>query len=379
MSTIRRQIWTSLSIGLTASVLLGTLVLEPAHAWGGKKEVTGLETAVPATSTQIAKSTSKSQSPLAPFMGDNWHASPLIDTTAPQGATPAKPGAPQTPAGPPKPDPEVVLKPILPFVSDIEKRLQIPQQSPALKTPERLNRLQEIVFGSRVYTDAGEVLAKLASLFPQEAAKSRPALAALLPKNPSFAPNVGTATVPKSPNMAGTRPLPQQPAYANAPTSNLQNTSQAPLGMTSNGKGYYRPNPMPPAFQTQDPQPGIEEHIQSQPNSNDPFGYQQNMAPAPQPHSQPTWGSTNLSFPKPAYAPANPNATASPQAEPTPFYNEPPSRNVQLNHAPVTAPSPSLQRLANKFFNNPQKDDDAKEIDWDAWDRYMDGPGTAMQ
>jgi len=317
-----------------------------------------------------------SQSPLAPFMGDNWHPSPLVDTTAPQGTSTAKPGTTaQTPAGPPKPDPEVILKPILPFVADIEKRLQIPQQTPAIKTPERLNRLQEIVFGSRVYSDAGEVLAKLASLFPLEAAKSRPALASLLPKNPSFAPPVGTASVPKSPNMAGTRPLPQQPAYGNPatmPTSNFQSASQAPTGLNTAGKGYYRPNPMPPAFQTQDPQPGIEQHIQSQPMQPDPFGYQQNLAPAP----QPTWGSTNLSFPKPATAPSYGTSNAQ-QADPTPFYNEPPSRNVQLNHTPVTAPSPSLQRLANKFYNHPQKDNDS-EMDWDAWDRYMDGPGNAQ-
>ncbi len=372
-------ILTSLSLGLAVSLVLSL----PLVAWSRKATTTSAVTSSPAG--------------MSPFLGDGWRPSPLVDTTAPKptthGATTT--AGKQAPATPAKPDPEIILRPILPFVSDIERSLQIPQQTPALKTPERLNRLQEIVFGSRVYNDAGEVLAKLAALFPAEAAKSRPALAALLPKNPNFSHLPAT-------KMTGYRPATQSQQALQRPTS--VQFSDSP----DTQRNWFRPNPMPPVFQTQAPQPGL-----GVPDSNSKtdapdsyaaphydFQHQYNQSGSalqpslPQPEAQPQWGNSRLSFPQPAYPPSygtGYGSSASPA--PQPFYNEPPVRNVQLNHLPqapqqppVTAPSPTLQQLANKFLNAPQttsekssSNSEHEDFDWKAWDRYMDGNGAPVQ
>lgn len=112
--------------------------------------------------------------------GADWQAKPLIDNTAKPQALPSQPAAkPVTQAAQPKPDAELEakLKPAEPFISSVEKQLAIkPKAGDSLVN--RLDTLQNVLYGESKYQDAGELLAQLASVFPNEAAKAHADLTA---------------------------------------------------------------------------------------------------------------------------------------------------------------------------------------------------------
>lgn len=104
--------------------------------------------------------------------GDGWQARPLLDTTKPVMA--AAPESKQTPPAP-QADVEAILKPAEPFIASIETKLTLPPK-PGTPLLQRLNTLQAVLWGGPRYQDAGELLAKLADMFPQEAAQAHAGL-----------------------------------------------------------------------------------------------------------------------------------------------------------------------------------------------------------
>ncbi len=143
-----------------------------------------------------------------------WEAKPLVDSTAPNGVTPVAPAGQSANAGTPTDPPqaprlEEVLKPAVPFIESVEAKLYLAPKKDELLA-ERLNNIQTVLFGEVKYHDAGELLAKMAELFPQEAAKARADLLAqmkndLTPQSPQG-----------KPVMTQPQPAPQQTAM-NAP------------------------------------------------------------------------------------------------------------------------------------------------------------------
>jgi hypothetical protein len=109
------------------------------------------------------------------FAGADWQPRPLVDYNAPA-STPAQPqaAAPKaTPAAPPiQPDLEARLKPVEPFVKEIENRLLIKPKT-ATGLVNRLNNLQTVLFGAQQYNDAGQLITKLSEIFPEEAKKAQ--------------------------------------------------------------------------------------------------------------------------------------------------------------------------------------------------------------
>lgn len=113
--------------------------------------------------------------------GSDWKPTPLVDTSAPAISKPAeaKPGtsvasssaSASAAAAKTQLELETKLKPAEPFMKDVESKLNV---KPPAGTPlvQRLNTIQMVLFGEPKYQDAGELLAKLAELFPQEAAKA---------------------------------------------------------------------------------------------------------------------------------------------------------------------------------------------------------------
>lgn len=116
--------------------------------------------------------------------GLGWRPKPLVDYNAP----PPLPPAPlaQAPVQPVQPDQnalvEQALKPMLPFVSSVEKTLQV---NPGLgaSAQSRLNQLQAVLFGEPLYQDAGELLSRLAQLFPMEAEQAHRQMQADIDQN----------------------------------------------------------------------------------------------------------------------------------------------------------------------------------------------------
>lgn len=114
--------------------------------------------------------------------GANWKATPLVDTSI----TPPVVAAPKIqsvkPAPPAQPELEARLKPAEPFIKDVEAKLLM---TPTTGSPlvQRLDNLQMVLFGEQKYQDAGQLLAKLAEIFPQEAAKANAELNKQLQSN----------------------------------------------------------------------------------------------------------------------------------------------------------------------------------------------------
>ena len=170
--------------------------------------------------------------------GADWKPTPLVDTNAPspskqpdsKESSPAKPGvsgASQAEAAQQKLL-ETRLKPAEPFIKDVESKLYLkPPQDASLV--QRLNTIQAVLFGEPKYQDAGELLAKLAELFPQEAAKAN---AELNKQLQSSLPPVKTIESAKAKGKSRGKQVVQQAPFAAMPQSPSQATSS----------GYY-PNP----------------------------------------------------------------------------------------------------------------------------------------
>lgn len=144
-----------------------------------------------------------------------WEAKPLVDSAPSGGVTPAEPvpssnAAPT--AQPPAPRLEEVLKPAVPFIESVEAKLYLaPRKDELLAT--RLNRIQTVLFGEVKYQDAGELLAKMAELFPQEAAKARADLLAQMKNSmpPQPAQSKPAAQPSPSPQTAMNAPIQTYP------------------------------------------------------------------------------------------------------------------------------------------------------------------------
>jgi hypothetical protein len=124
---------------------------------------------------------------------NNWTPKPLVDTNPV-----AKPVA--TPVQPPaiRPDAEALLKPAEPFIGSVEKQLYI-QPTSGTTLVQRLNHLQSVLFGTAKYQDAGQLLNKLAEIYPQEAAQARANLTAQLqPKQPQQQAHSGIYIPPQA-------------------------------------------------------------------------------------------------------------------------------------------------------------------------------------
>jgi hypothetical protein len=120
-----------------------------------------------------------------------WEPKPLVDTSAPANKPAVAPTQPQAskPTGPSSEEIEKRLKPAEPFIQDVETRLSIKPKSGDLLA-QRLSRLQMVLFGEPKYDDAGQLLAKLSEMFPQEAAKAE---AALLTQAKTVVPPISAA------------------------------------------------------------------------------------------------------------------------------------------------------------------------------------------
>lgn len=146
--------------------------------------------------------------------GANWQAKPLVDTSVTRQPVAESKPTPTKPVTPAQPELEARLKPAEPFIKDVEARLTI---SPTTGSPlvQRLNNLQSILFGEQKYQDAGELLAKLAEMFPQEAAKANAELnkqlqSSLPPVKPT--PSTSADKANKTHSKAA-KPIIQPPAY----------------------------------------------------------------------------------------------------------------------------------------------------------------------
>ena len=167
--------------------------------------------------------------------GTNWQAKPLVDHSAAPKATStpatAKPAA-STPA--PKPDAELEakLKPAEPFIASIEKQMAL-QPKPGEALVNRLDSLQNVLFGESKYQDAGELLAQLASIFPAEAAKAHADLTAKMQNaqqqaqttqagKPSTARTAPKQAVMPPQQTASAFPQTGQTAYPQQPVQQVQ-------------------------------------------------------------------------------------------------------------------------------------------------------------
>jgi hypothetical protein len=66
---------------------------------------------------------------------------------------------------------EAKLKPYEPFIQGVETELSLKSKAD-ISLVQRLNTIQAVLFGGPQYQDAGELLAKLADVFPKQAAKA---------------------------------------------------------------------------------------------------------------------------------------------------------------------------------------------------------------
>ncbi len=172
--------------------------------------------------------------------GADWKPTPLVDTSAPsaskqpegKASSPAKPGvssASQAEAAQQKLL-ETRLKPAEPFMKDVESKLYLkPPQDASLV--QRLNTIQAVLFGEPKYQDAGELLAKLAELFPQEAAKANAELNKQLQSSLPPVKSVETGkTTGKSRGKQIVQPAPVTAMQQNQPQSASSGYYQSPTG-----------------------------------------------------------------------------------------------------------------------------------------------------
>jgi hypothetical protein len=149
--------------------------------------------------------------------GNNWTPRPLVDT-AQSPATPAK----STTTTPAQPTPSVSveqearLKPYELFISDVEKQLSL-QPKAGTSLVNRLNGIQTVLFAGPQYQDAGQLIGKLAELFPKEAAKAQSQMA-----SQSTAPSIESSTDLTSEKARKTVPKAANAAPSQAPVNGNQ-------------------------------------------------------------------------------------------------------------------------------------------------------------
>lgn len=103
--------------------------------------------------------------------GVGWKPKPLVDHT-PKPVTTLSPAASTKPVAAVNPSTEAFLKPMVPFISSVEKELLInPGSTQSIQG--RLDNLQSVLFGDKVYPNPSDALAKIAALYPAQAAQSR--------------------------------------------------------------------------------------------------------------------------------------------------------------------------------------------------------------
>jgi hypothetical protein len=187
--------------------------------------------------------------------GSGWIPKPLVDPNA-SVTQPGKPVAAADAAGPADAELEKSLKPAEPFIRDVESKLLIRPKS-GVSLVSRLNTVQTVLFGEAKYKDAGEVLAKMAELFPQEAAKAHAELTRQMNPPTAAATKPGKIMMMKGPSSSAQsfgnqgagnfQSLPQTlpPAGANqkpvvtAPSPSSQVSSQ------TSPKNAPKDNPLP--------------------------------------------------------------------------------------------------------------------------------------
>jgi hypothetical protein len=169
--------------------------------------------------------------------GGDWQAKPLVDNSAPAVVTP-QPQVTSSPTAPVvQPDLEAKLKPVEPFILEVENRLTL-KTKPGVTIVQRLNTLQTVLFGAQKYQDAGELIAKLAEIFPQEAQKAQAELEKQFQSamQASAAPSNLKVMNPKSPMMPtgpGTGPA-YRPAQPGIPSRMAQAAPQKKRGFWNN-------------------------------------------------------------------------------------------------------------------------------------------------
>ncbi len=136
-------------------------------------------------------------SQVAAGIGLDWEPRPLTPppsykktatTTPTTSAVPSqKKAVPAKPAGPTPAQIEAKLSPFKPFVAKVEKRLQI-NESGKKPTIDRLNTIQDVLYGGDKFKDAGELIGELAKLFPEDAKAARSELVASMKNKKTTAP-----------------------------------------------------------------------------------------------------------------------------------------------------------------------------------------------
>ncbi len=134
-----------------------------------------------------SESVATDQAQVATGIGSDWEPRPLTPPPSYQKPASLLPQAsdekPQTKALPAKPagltsaQIEAKLSPFKPFVKRVETRLQITKMSNK-PTLDRLNTIQDVLYGGDKFKDAGELIAELAKLFPEDAKATRNELVA---------------------------------------------------------------------------------------------------------------------------------------------------------------------------------------------------------
>jgi len=144
----------------------------------------------------------------------NWQPKPLVDTSVPH--TPAQAKASDALPAPTvvQPDLEAKLKPVEPFVKEVENRLTLTPK-PGVTLVQRLNTLQTVLFGAQQYQDAGQLITRLTEIFPQEAQKAQAEMDKQLQQTASN-PSNQTGSKSATPNKVGTN-------ASNQPMSSVAN------------------------------------------------------------------------------------------------------------------------------------------------------------
>lgn len=157
--------------------------------------------------------------------GAGWQPKPLTDTNAPAPVkTQAQPSSAKPAQPPVQPDLEARLKPVEPFVKEVENRLTLTPK-PGATMVQRLNDLQAVLFGAQQYQDAGQLITKLAEIFPQEAQKAQAEMekqfqSSMQANAPANSAGNGVKT---NKTQAFTPASGMQPAIANAAPSSSAN------------------------------------------------------------------------------------------------------------------------------------------------------------
>ncbi|MCE3235347.1 MAG: hypothetical protein K0Q50_1527 [Vampirovibrio sp.] len=168
--------------------------------------------------------------------GANWKATPLVDTSIVKQPVAENKQQPANPFPPVQPELETRLKPAEPFIKDVETKLFI---TPAASSPlvQRLNNLQNVLFGESKYDDAGELLAKLAEMFPKEAAKAN---AELNKQLQSSLPPLKSPTTSSKPGKTRKPSVTQAPSTIGAFPAQTATVQSAPTKGKKQKKRFWQ-------------------------------------------------------------------------------------------------------------------------------------------